>query len=158
DLNIILISASDDESPLSVAEYARWIDALVGAQWHKHVFVSGLYPRPAARLDELFPMLQEINTTTSIDSGDYRPAFASLGLVWGWGGANCLDAPVDVDPETAGLQYDCSLSVLIDDQLCTVPRCGAKEPGRAQMPSPACFSLESAAAECGFEYSSVKIE
>jgi len=152
DLAVVMISATDDASPLGVAEYARWIRALVGMQWHKHVFVSGLYAQPAPRLDELFTNLRATGTgmSTSIDASDYGAALVSLRSVTGWGGVPCLDAaPLDADPESAGKQYDCSLSVLVDDELRTVPGCdGGSASDGAQMPGPPCFALASDAQNC----------
>jgi hypothetical protein len=152
-LAILIISGADDASPLPVADYTTWLSAVVGGSWRRPLVVSAIYPQPASRLDELTatrtPSFSAL--ATSIDSLNYSAALESLTFAagGGWWGLPCIDgAPVDRDPLTPGPQYDCAMSVLVDDEARAVPQCFEESKAdvtdhasRSGVPTSACFSL-----------------
>jgi hypothetical protein len=150
-LGILIVTASDDASPWPIADYATWLTSIVGGSWHRPIVVEAVYPQPAPRLDELTNEAPRFYAT-SIDSLNYSSAVTGVtfaAAARGWGGAPCMDGAVlDRDPITPGLQYDCVLSVYIDDELRPVPQCFGVSKGDfidhafgSALPTSACFSL-----------------
>ena len=74
-LFVIPITNRDDESEGAIDDYAA---ALAGGSDHD-VLVSGIYARPAARLDALLDALPDVHHHfTSLDDADLAPAIAAV--------------------------------------------------------------------------------
>jgi hypothetical protein len=152
-LGILIVTASDDASPWPVANYATWLKSITGGSWRRPIILDAIYPQPAARLDELTSMAPRLGAyATSIDSSNYISAikdvtFAASGS--GWGSHPCMDgAPVDRDSITPGAQYDCVMSVYVDDEIRPIPQCFElsktdfiDQPSPSAVPTSACFSM-----------------
>lgn len=121
-LEIITIAASDDASPISVADAVAGLHALD----REIIYTSAVYPRPAPRLDELQAQFQA-NAYTAIDAPDYGTALSAFQFSWTTLGAACFEQPADVDPDAAGAQYDCSITAVEDGLEHVLPRCGGGE-------------------------------
>lgn len=145
-LAVVTIGATDDASPWPVADYVQWTKAATGGSWHRSLVAVSINAGTTPRLDEYRAAVFQ-PPMTSIDD-DFGPAFQRLGARWGWGVGGCLEeALADVDPMTPGLQPDCSLHVVVDEELRPLPPCTvATDLGRAveetsTLPAPACWSL-----------------
>jgi hypothetical protein len=152
---VVIVSASDDASPLPTGEYVRWMQAFAGdsSGWfRKPVIAIGIHPQPTPRLDEYYAALDAVMPAivTPIDATDYAPAIAQLQplvrshLV----GGPCLESLHDLDPAGAGFQHECTMHVRLGDALRTVPECSATAPPTERSidawvsaPAPACWEL-----------------
>jgi hypothetical protein len=109
---IATIAATDDASPLPVADYIAWLQA------RQPMGVLGIYAPPAPRLDAVQAAFGG-RPPMSIDADP--PAFPVL-PVWIAGGGLCWHA-TDVDRLTPGPQYDCTFTVTIDGAPRAIPAC-----------------------------------
>ncbi|MDB4962074.1 MAG: hypothetical protein JWP01_2073 [Myxococcales bacterium] len=117
-LAIVLISGGDDRSQISGDELAAYLKTLV--ENPASLIVSGIYELGSPRLDAFFTNFPGRSTTTTIHQENLTDAFAILsGFNGGWGrsfGDPCMEGELaDVDPETPGAQYDCSISDVLFD-------------------------------------------
>lgn len=136
-LAVVTITATDDASPLPVADYAAWLGTIKRST---SVEIAGIYAMPAPRLDDLYNNLQGppfirvgFGPASSINGGDGAPAFPDLTIVKVAGGAFCWHAS-DVDPETPGPQYDCTFTAQIAGAPRSLPPCTVD-------PEPPCWEL-----------------
>lgn len=117
---VLIASAVDDMSP--AVDYAAMIKAT-----RTGVAVSGLYQRPAPRLDSFLEAIPNANAFTSIDANDHAPAFTLFQQLQRTTleGPPCVELPLDVDPNTPGDQVDCDVSALTEDgvELERIPLC-----------------------------------
>ena len=114
ELLIVTISATDDASPLLASEYVRIVKA--SKPQYAFIYPTGLFPPGATRLDQFHDGLG--GHSTSIDWMQYdisfkRPEIPPYGVA-----STCIEEPADVDPLTAGTQYECAVS-MIDDETGT---------------------------------------
>lgn len=112
-LGIVFMTATDDASPGSVLDYAASYKAATSDP--ATITVTAIAAQPVPRLDELFAAFPNRNKMISIDD-EYRPVFELVGnqirtILPGM----CWRA-ADVDPVTPGAQYDCTVTVTIDDE------------------------------------------
>lgn len=106
-LLIVVISATDDASVVATADLAAQLKAMKADP--TNVIVVGVYPRPATRLDDFLAKFPNRTTHTEVDAPDISEGFAGLvSFRRSVLGSPCIEwQPLDVDPETAGEQYDC---------------------------------------------------
>jgi len=132
-LIIITIAATDDASAVGVGDAVSALHAL--ERWA--IVASGVYPRPAPRLDEFLGHFDE-SVYTSIDATDYAAALPTFPVLRTSLGAACVEQePADVDPETPGPQYDCSVTAVEDGIEHVLPRCASTdEPCWDMIPDP----------------------
>jgi hypothetical protein len=105
--------------------------------------VSVVAPANAPRLDGLLGQFPNRSARASIDDADYRTAVAILGQIYVTDlGLQCLDTPLDVDPDMPGDQYDCTVELEYRDGTRRVaPPC----------PGELCWSFHPDSANCRFE-------
>jgi hypothetical protein len=113
-LGIITIAASDDASLGATADYAASLKARRSDP--TKVLVTGVFPQPAPRLDAFHSSFPNRNTAVDVDNPDWSDLLAlyaqqSRQLF----GVPCITTPADLDPETPGPQYDCSLGAYYAD-------------------------------------------
>jgi hypothetical protein len=125
-LAVIAITGVDDTS--ADASYAGMVKSTKADP--SAVIVSGIYKRPAPRLDAFLAEFPNRNAFTSIDSGDFAPAFAQLSqLQRSTLGLACVPLPLDLDPDTAGDQIDCAVSAYDGTtEVSRIPACDGRDP------------------------------
>jgi hypothetical protein len=122
-LAIAIVSAHDDASAANVADIVTWAKGLKADP--DLVIVSAVYPAGAPRLDAFVDAFADRGTKLPIDAGDYVNAMTALGLAYKViPSVPCLSTPLDIDPETPGEQYDCTVELeLRDGTRRIVPAC-----------------------------------
>jgi hypothetical protein len=125
-LAVITITGVDDTSP--DASYAATLKATKTDP--SNVVVSGIYKRPAPRLDAFQAEFANRNTFTSIDASDFAPAFEQLAQLQKTTlGLACVPQPLDLDPDLAGDQIDCAVSAYDGTtEVSRVPHCAGSDP------------------------------
>jgi hypothetical protein len=120
-LAVVIISDGDDRSPADPAAYASTLKSVKDDS--DLVIVSLIAgPRdgcansePAPRLHDFVELFPNRNAYTTICNDDLSDGLA---LWFGWGhpiGNPCVEGDlVDVDPDTDGLQFECSVSDVLD--------------------------------------------
>lgn len=104
---LVTITASDDASPSTPADYAAALKATKAEP--TNVYAVGVVPSTAPRLAEHFAQLPNRSEIHSIDDADYAEALAAFARLYRRTlGYACNRAPLDLDPAAAGGQYDCS--------------------------------------------------
>ena len=111
-LGIVIITASDDASPGAVSEYASWLQMLKSDP-HR-IVVSAIHVNPSPRLDSFFTMLPDYQSVAvSLDDADVSAAFTTFeSTIRAILPGTCWIAS-DVDPYTAGSQYDCTIRAAV---------------------------------------------
>jgi hypothetical protein len=118
-LGIVIVSASDDASPLAASEYARLIKAI---EEPTNVGIAAITDGPTPRLDELLTgFVNRAVRGALID--DAQPALEFFGQFIKSTLAGACWHPSDVDPITPGNQFDCTFTVMIRDQERVLPPC-----------------------------------
>lgn len=127
--SLIIIGASDDASPLPTEDYVEWTKRLTRGTWWRPFEIGGIYPKGSPRLDAYAAALWG-NLIVPIDGGDAATALLAVGgLHWWAGGAPCMEeVPADRDPSTPEVEPDCTMSVLVDGELRSLPQCTAAAP------------------------------
>jgi hypothetical protein len=122
-LAIVIVSAQDDASGVNVGDVVAWAKAL--KRDPTMVLVSAVYPTGAPRLDTFVDGFPGRGATVAIDAGDYGDAIAAVQLAYKVIlSVPCLATPVDLDPQTPGGQFDCSIELeLHDGTRRIVPAC-----------------------------------
>lgn len=111
-LSMMVISASDDASPMSPTAYAANVNA---AKPYRDSLAIGLIaPDGAGKLD-LFQSLHLFAVGETIATVDYATSPAVL-PVWSRStlGVACSTLPADLDPIAEGAQYDCAFQMLVN--------------------------------------------
>jgi len=135
---LVVMTVGDDASSDTVANYASGFQA-------RHtdpadVVFAASYDPPATRLDgfaALFPNRAFVEDVTTSDLAETFLLFTQL--VRTVLGAPCVTVPLDVDPDTAGDQYECDINASYADDTTEVFRqCkdGTTEPCYAFEPDP----------------------
>jgi hypothetical protein len=115
-LGIVIITASDDASPSEVSEYAGWLQSLASDSEPRRFAVSVLHAGASPRLDSFLTMLPTINHTiaVSLDDTDVSAAVTVFeSTITSIIPGTCWIAS-DLDPQTPGAQYDCTISAEVD--------------------------------------------
>jgi hypothetical protein len=108
-LGFIMITASDDSSLGAIDDYAAFVKA--SKSQPTNAIVSGVIPASASRLGAFHAQFPNRNEIESIDATDYANAFSIFTQIYKTTlGYACNAEPVDLDPDLAGPQYDCSFS------------------------------------------------
>lgn len=120
-IGIVIISASDDASPGTPADYAQFISATREDPYE--IMVSRIVVNPSPRLDELATGFMNRTSTTSLADGDLAGALTVFAqairtILRG----NCWHVS-DIDPITPGPQYDCTFTATIRDVPRVLPPC-----------------------------------
>lgn len=125
-LGVFTISAVDDTS--ADASYAANVEATKADP--NDVIVSGIYKRPAPRLDAFLGEFPNRNTFTSIDSADLSPALEQLAQLQKTTlGVPCFEQTLDLDPNTPGNQVDCDVHAWDGEtEISRIPMCGDADP------------------------------
>jgi hypothetical protein len=125
-LGVFVITGSDDTSP--DASYATMLKATKTDP--AKVTVSGIYQRPAPRLDAFLDAFPNRSAFTSIDSADFAPAFELLAQLQKTPlGVACVPLPLDLDPDAPGDQIDCAVSAYEGaTEVSRVPACASTDP------------------------------
>ncbi|MDB4955385.1 MAG: hypothetical protein JWO36_2954 [Myxococcales bacterium] len=110
-LLIVLVAAQDDASPHLVETYARTLaESKIDPA---EALVAGIYADPAPRLDALLAAFPNRRTFTSIDAADLGPALVLVPeVVRDPPPVPCITHPLDLDPQTPGGPYDCSVTAV----------------------------------------------
>lgn len=159
---VLMIGASDDASPLAVAEYVNWMTRLVGGTWRRRAAVVGLYPASAPRLTDYFLGMQHlgIGVMKPIEvEADLRQAVINLLVIERWNGDligwPCLEAePLPLDPAAPDGGYDCAMTVELDRGRVPVPQCdralpdGERSDGFAPRATSACWFFRADLQNC----------
>jgi hypothetical protein len=152
-LMILTITASDDASPLAVADYLSWFRRAVEGAWQRDWLLSGIYPKGSPRLDEYYGAMER-SIVSPIEDGYYAQA-----LPWvpgdTWGLPPCIEG-VDLDPTTDELELECALMANVNAEWRTIPACTPqqrverteRELPRSE-PSAPCWWLRQSAIDCG---------
>lgn len=149
---LVVITASDDASPLPVIDYIEWMERVTEGRWWRPFSAAFIYNAPAPRLDTYYATVR-----TPLADGDYERAFRAIGRTWGGWGTPCLEfEPLDRDPLTPEVEPACTLSVMLAGEQRPVPECGATAPviDRSDVasppagPAPACWSIRSDPFNC----------
>ena len=75
------------------------------------MIVSGIYPAGSTRLDAFHAQFPNRSTVTSLDADDWSGAFDLIGQLYrGEFETGCVAKPLDLDPDTAGDQLDCTMT------------------------------------------------
>ncbi|HTL36013.1 MAG TPA: hypothetical protein VL326_22940 [Kofleriaceae bacterium] len=120
-LGIVIVSASDDSSPDDPLDYARRLKGRFADP--ASIIVSRITSAPTPRLDAFTSAFPYRNKVLSFDDADYTPAIATFAnLIRVLLGARCWHAS-DVDLETPGPQYDCTVTLKIRDTERVLPPC-----------------------------------
>lgn len=140
-LAVVVIAASDDAASSDVMAVANELKNRLSAS--RDLIVVGVYARPAPRLDSFLAQFPYRNAYTAIDAADPSAGLAELTYYKTTLGAPCLAwAPLDIDPDTAGAQYECSVveTVVERGAETLLPRCGSEQPCWDFVPDPInCF-------------------
>ncbi len=113
-LGLFIVTASDDASPATPAEYASALRELKSDP--ANVWAVGTYELGAPRLDELFALFPNRNETYSIDEPDFASALGAFTQLYKTTlGYNCVEPPADLDPDMPGPQVDCAFVSIADD-------------------------------------------
>lgn len=125
-LAVITVTGVDDTS--ADASYATTLKAMKTDP--AQIIVSGIYKRPAPRLDAFHDAFPNRNAYVSIDSTDFTPAFAQITQLQKTTlGIPCVEMPLDLDPNTAGDQFDCAVSAYDGTtEVSRVPACAGNDP------------------------------
>ncbi len=139
-LGIVIISASDDASPDAAIDYAASLR--LAKSDPAQIEILGITASPSPRLDELLARFPARSFVEPIANGDYPVLLTKLELlIRSILPGTCLHAS-DVDPETPGAQYDCTVTTWIRGAPHVLPPC--KLPG-----DQFCWSLIDSSDECG---------
>jgi hypothetical protein len=159
---VIVISASDDASPLPVSDYVDWMRKLAGQLdgegWgRKPVRVIGIHAQGSPRLDEYYRLLgTNVAIATPIDNVDLGHALSLLPPIpRSLLGPPCLEHD-DLDPIAPGFQYDCVMSVFVGGEMRSVPECSASEralersdgASQSAAPAPPCWYVAADRQNC----------
>lgn len=129
-LLLAIVAATDDASSVAVDAAVSSLKAMKADP--TNVIVTGIYPQDAPRLDGFLTMFPNRSTFTPIDADDFTTAFAMIAQLQRTTlGVPCVEfTPLDVDPETAGDQYDCNVEDRrVAEGTQRLPRCeGANQP------------------------------
>lgn len=132
-LAIVIVSATDDASTVAPASAAAWAKGLKADP--NAIVVGGVFPASATRLASFVSQFPNRAQTVSIDAPDYAPAIVLLARLYNIDfGVPCLDQPMDVDPQTPGVQLDCAVELVGEDGSveveppCPGPRCWTYRP------------------------------
>jgi len=141
-LGIVIVTASDDASPDAVSDYATWIEERKASAYD--VMVSVIHVNDSPRLDSFLTLLSAPESVdVPLDSGDPSAAFTAFeaairsiipGICW---------IASDLDPETAGAQYDCTVSADVDGRELLLRPCSGE-----QDDDPLCWRLVPSGPEC----------
>jgi hypothetical protein len=126
-LAVVTLTGVDDTS--TDADYAAMLKATKSDP--ANVVVSGIYERPASRLDAFHAAFPNRNTFTSLASGDFAHAFELLAQLERMTlDLPCFAVPLDLDPATTGDQIDCNFSAWREDgtELEVIPNCHGEDP------------------------------
>jgi hypothetical protein len=113
---------------------------------------------PAVRMSSFLQQFAN-NTRTTICDSDLSDGITQIAAqIVGLAGSPCFKSePIDVDPDTDGVQYDCSVTEvrrrganLPDEELRSFPQC------RSGGPRP-CWNIEADAAQCFFTSAHLKL-
>lgn len=154
DLFIVVVGASDDHSPGSVASYAEQLAALAdGDRW---MSVATVAPEGAPRIEALADELA--GSKISIDAADWSDALATAASWYAQVLAlSCIEGadPTDVEISEPGLQLSCVASSMDERtgvaeivEPCQMAADGQPAP---QTPLP-CYWIEAAPASNGCEH------
>jgi hypothetical protein len=120
-LGIVIVSGSDDASPDDPAAYYQRLKTSVADP--ASIYLTRITTGPTPRLDAFTSSFPNRNKVVSIADADYAPAITAFELlIRTIIPGRCWDLP-DVDPETPGIQYDCSFSVTIRGSEHVLPPC-----------------------------------
>lgn len=140
-LEIITISATDDGSLASPADYASALEAMKTDRLD--VLVSGIYPPGSPRLDAFHAAFPGRSSVTSIDRADWPSLWLPPSLPDFKFARFCFPGPLDIDPVAPGDQYDCSMSYWDHEvELAPLPMCGTEEPCWELVEDPQCDDVD----------------
>jgi hypothetical protein len=121
---LVTITASDDASPGTPAEYAAALKATNAEP--TNVYAVGVVPAAAPRLTEHLAQLPNRSEVHSIEDTDYAAALAAFAKLYRRTlGYACNRAPLDFDPVAEGGQYDCSFVWIDNGTERRLPACTA---------------------------------
>ena len=127
-LGLVTITASDDASSATVAEYASALKAVEADP--TNVVAIGIYPPGAPRLDAFHAQFPNRSETHSIDVASYADALGLFAQLFKTTlDYACNPAPADLDPVAPGLQWDCSFVSVLDGVEHLLPQCGDEVTG-----------------------------
>jgi hypothetical protein len=118
------IASADDASPASPMTYAAALKARRADP--ATIAVTGVYAMPAPRLAEFHTQFPNRNWSDDLATTTPLEAFAGLTTIYrDVLGVACPRIPLDVDPSTPGLQYDCDVTAYYSDNTTeTMAPCG----------------------------------
>lgn len=123
-LAIFVIAASDDASTVAVDTLVPALKALTNDPGR--VFMLGVYPPSAPRLDALLAEFPNRSAYASIEANDLSGGIVQLLQITNTVvGSPCLEwTPLDLSPESPGGQYDCYVEETRDGGAATsIARC-----------------------------------
>lgn len=124
-LGLVTITASDDASQAAAEQYAADLKAMETDP--ANVVAIGIYPPGAPRLDAFHGQFPNRSEVRSIDDADYGDALALFTQLYRRTlGYSCTRGPSDLDPVTAGPQYDCSFVAIVEGVEQRLPQCSAE--------------------------------
>jgi hypothetical protein len=118
----IVVTASDDASP--DLDYVHWLKNAYNDP--TNAIVSGVYAQPAPHLDTFFNSFPNRASIVSLDNSDWSDAYALLGQLIRTPlstGVRCAPKPIDVDPQTAGEQFDAHIAYVVNDREVPMTEC-----------------------------------
>jgi hypothetical protein len=148
-LMVAIVTATDDASSVTVDAA---VSSLKGVKDDPaSVIVAGIHPQSAPRLEAFLGMFPHRATSTSIDAEDFTTAFALIAeLHRNILGLPCVQfTPLDVDPDTAGDQYECVIEERrVAEGTVLLPRCSdSNAPCWDFVPHPFCSQASGLALE-----------
>lgn len=113
-LAVVIVTASDDASPGDIPSYVAALRSHSSDPWD--TFVATIRPTDAARLDALVGAFPHRGFTADIATADFANTLGQFQIGFRHHLAlPCMFEPADVDPETAGPQYDCDVHGYYED-------------------------------------------
>lgn len=111
-LSMMVLSASDDDSPMSPTAYATAVKATKPSEG---MLAVGVIDPDGSGLLDLFGSLIAYSVRDTLETVDYATSGAVLPVVFrSHLGVACGTLPLDLDPIADGGQYDCSFTMLIE--------------------------------------------
>lgn len=107
-LAVLIVSASDDASATS--DYAAWIKSLKPAAPDR-IIVAAIAPASAPNIDALLAAFPNRTARVAITNSDWSAAIDAINSLYKTTlGVVCMPEPIDLLPDVAGAQIDCSVS------------------------------------------------
>lgn len=107
-LAVLVVTASDDAS--AAGDYAGWLKSLKPDD-PSHIIVAAIAPSSAPNIDAFLSAFPDRSGKFAITDSDWTPAVDAIGSFYKTTlGVLCMPDPIDLLPDVAGDQFDCSVS------------------------------------------------